>query len=232
MAEKGILIADQNGGESVACRDAVLPDNDSNSRIIQLIDNAARPVTFQRTTPLRTVTVSDDTLLDPAPSFFGDSLDVSDASGCVVWGTVTVLSTAPADSLVTITPIVLSEDASPVAVCLLEPLMFKIIDPSAVAPGNSAADVTKYLRLSGDNGTDAEYVVPLATFPTLGAKKLAFHVSIVDNGANDPMADGDVTVKLFASPTSWGGRDYVADNAIASDHWSSAAIISSGGGAG
>lgn len=37
MAEKGILIADQAGGESIACRDAVELDNDSNSRVIQLV---------------------------------------------------------------------------------------------------------------------------------------------------------------------------------------------------
>ncbi len=47
MAEKGILITDQSGGESVACRDALEQDNEANNRIIQLVDQASRPNGFR-----------------------------------------------------------------------------------------------------------------------------------------------------------------------------------------
>lgn len=44
MAEKGILVAEAETGESVACRDAVELDNDSNSRVIQRMDIGKGPL--------------------------------------------------------------------------------------------------------------------------------------------------------------------------------------------
>lgn len=38
MAEKGVVVADAQAGESVACRDAIELDDNSNPRIIQRID--------------------------------------------------------------------------------------------------------------------------------------------------------------------------------------------------
>lgn len=59
MAEKGVLILDQTGGESIACRDAYEQDNDANNRIVQRVDFAGNRCASPMGAAVRSVLVID-----------------------------------------------------------------------------------------------------------------------------------------------------------------------------
>ena len=131
MAEKGIIVDDASSGESVACRDAIQQDDESNNRVIQLTDKAARPIVYQRTTFLREeVNVSDNFDIDPLPAGIAAALlDVSDAESCVIWAVVGQGSGSPSTAAYVITPIIVSEDVTPRAVTLLPPIQIMPVYP-------------------------------------------------------------------------------------------------------
>jgi len=207
MAEKGIIVDDADSGESVACRDAIQQDDGSNNRIIQLVDKAARPIVYQRNTPLRTgVTAPDDFDIDPLSSgIVSNLLDVSDAESCVFWAVVTV-GTSVYDTMgIHITPIIVSEDSTPVAVCLLSPFQLLPVFPAKMI--NTSISSNNRIQLSGST-------IPtiVRSFPTFGAKKIGFHV-------NFAISNATTSVDLFAAPSSCCYRDSGIDSDITSGTW-------------
>jgi len=207
MAEKGIIVKDAANGESIACRDAVQQDDGANARIVQLMDKAARPVAYQRTTAIRASVVSDDAAdIDPLPASIANNLvDVSDAEGIAVWCTVDLGSTETNTCQVVVTPIVVSDDATPVAVACLAPMILRPCDPSGT-PGIATA-----LKISGGSGMASSLLSMVVTTPTYGAKKLGLHVMI--NGS------ASATINIFAAPMSCAGRDGSIDDEVAADTW-------------
>ena len=209
MAEKGIIVKDATSGESIACRDAVAQDDQAHDRIVQLIDKAPRPVVFQRTTPLRAITAGDAMDIDPLPAgIAANLLDVSDAESCVVWAVINLGSTAVDTLNVVVTPILVSEDVTPVAVALLAPMDLRPVDPTkggGISPDN-------LLRISGGVAFASSFLTLARTFPTHGVKELGFHITL--NGLATP-----TSVQIFAAPVSCVGRDYCIDAEVQADVW-------------
>lgn len=88
MAEKGILITPQPGGVSVAARDAIEPDDNTNARIIQQYDYSNTPIALEYPTTgaARNGIVSSDSFnLDNVPADMTDNLiDCRDCTKLVV----------------------------------------------------------------------------------------------------------------------------------------------------
>jgi len=193
MANKGVLVNDQVGGESVACIDARNPDESSNARIIQQVNSTPSPITFQSViggTPLRSVTVADGNALGQTAlpgAISGNPVDMSDSQTCIIYAKVT-MNDAITNGQVVITPIIMSEGASPALVALLPPIQLRPISPQKVAAGLPY----NYLYIYGAalSGV-AVYPTQVESFPSFGAKNIGFHVYF----------DGDVgTVDLYAYP--------------------------------
>jgi len=172
MAEKGVLIKDQAGGESIACRDSVQQDNDANNRIVQLVDMAARPAGIHETNTApveRTVTASDPIDLNPLPSGVGDTsasrLDVSDAEGFIFFAKVSVGASAVE---LTVTPVLLSDGTSPVAKALFPPVQLFPVAPNKNA--NSGNHI--YVGTGASDGLLTQVVY----YPSMGVKQVAFHL--------------------------------------------------------
>lgn len=209
MAEKGVVVADAAAGESVACRDAIQQDDDSNSRIIQLVDKAARPVTYQVTTPLRSIIGSapDGTNLSTVPSEITSAiLDVSDAESFVFWAVINVGSSASTSLEIRITPLILSEDVTPVLVTMLPPFRLLPVFPDPSETMGESGQITIGTR-----------TIPtiVQVFPTHGATNIGFHVTIL-NG------NGDDSVDIYAEPTSGVGRNSAFDDDVLSGTYGTA----------
>ena len=192
MAEKGILIEDQTGGESVATFDVRLDDDDTNARVSQLVSDIPRPVVYDAFgTPLRTINGSDPNILDPLPAAIASGiLDVSDASGFVFFIKVATTSFG-SDTFVTITPVIVSEDATPRIVTALSPVRLHAIWPRYVAA--STPDQDDVLCYSNNGSTNSVQLSTLCCQSTYGAESVAFHVG-------HTLGDGSIT--LFAHPVS------------------------------
>ena len=119
MAEKGILITDQTGGESVALRDAFEQDDGSNARVIQRIDNAVDHITSPMGTAIRTgIQDSDNYQVDQFPAqLTGGLITCGDKSKLVV--TVEFKDQGTSQST-TIIPIVYDNEASPGVISIME----------------------------------------------------------------------------------------------------------------
>ena len=90
MAEKGILIENQTGGESIAMRDAYLPDEASNPRLIQRVNfdvSSCRNITSPMGAPMRSGVAAADSLdLSSMPADLTDNIiDMGDSSMLVVF---------------------------------------------------------------------------------------------------------------------------------------------------
>ena len=209
MAEKGIVVDDAATGESVACRDAMQQDDESNNRIIQLTDRASRPVIYQRTTYLREeVDTSDSFDIDPLPTAIANSLiTVSDAEVCIVWGVFGVGSTSPSDGIFIITPIIVSDDSTPEAVTLLPPFQIRPIYPKKMSNSTIGGDALNFGFFN--------YPTLAHAFPTLGANRIGLHVTKL-------AGDSNVTLDLFAAPGSSSGRNSAIDIDVMNDTWGTA----------
>jgi len=191
MADKGILINDQAGGESVACIDARNPDEASNARVIQQTNLAPKPITFQSIvggTPLRSVTSSDSNSVGQTALpvvISGNPLVASDAQSVVIYAKIT-MNGSGTDGDVVITPVIMTEDATPALVALLPPVQLRPVSPQKVAAGLPY----NYLYLYGAPSSGvAVYPSQVESFPSFGAKNIGFHVYFA----------GDVgTVDLYA----------------------------------
>lgn len=212
MAEKGILINDQAGGESVACRDALENDESANARIIQIMDKAARPVNYSTITALRTVFGNDSDSLDVSPAdagISGNLLEVSDAESVLVWAIITKDSGSSADMEVTVTPMIFTDGGEPdTFVVALPPLQMRPIIPEKAA---NAGVITQADILQTTNATG---VVAMQSFPTYGAINMGFHIFFV-NG------DSAAKIELFAAPSSCTYRDYQINKDLQGDIWGS-----------
>lgn len=204
MAEKGVLINDQTGGESVACRDAILQDDDANNRIIQLTDKAARPIVYQLSTPLRTLTDGDSNNITTLPTGIANNLiDVSDAETCVFWAKVEMGGDTDSTTRFRVTPIIVSEDATPTAVALLPPFEIMPVYPNKT--GSAFSD-----RIGFDSAATLTLV---HAFPTLGAKEIGFHVKFAVGTSTN------FTLKIYAAPSSGGGRNSGVDVESMDETW-------------
>jgi len=128
MAEKGIIVSDAESGESVACRDAVQKDNDSNARIIQLVDSSGRKSGLDLTTPTRS--------LDISVTERGDSMDLAGISSTLLSTAVTLgdadsvavavqFTGNEVDSKIIVTPVIFDDNDS--IISILEPKSFNMV---------------------------------------------------------------------------------------------------------
>ncbi len=199
MAEKGIIVEDDGTGESIACRDAVVDDDEANARIIQLVDMAPRPITYsgQPVDTLRDgAAVSDDNDISPlASDLLSNFITVSDCSHFIMYGRIICGSTAvgtPTEWVVS--PIIMSEEATKQAVCHLPPVRMRGVSPSASV---SETDVEAFLHVA--NGGSKEYLTNIVCMPTFGAKYITFHFHFMGNLTG-------VNYRFYAFPTSQGGN--------------------------
>jgi len=210
MAEKGIIVDDAVSGESVACRDAVKVDDESNSRVIQLTDRAARAVEYQREYITRAeVSSSDSLIIDPLPSNIRDSLvDVSDAESCIVWAVVTSTTSSSTDAKIYITPIIASDTVpptAPVAVTLLPP--FQLLPVYPAKDSTNMLEDTDRIKLSSYTALTIVH-----SFPTLGAKNIGFHITFSGSTTG-------LSVDLYAEPGSSAGRNTAMDQDVLGGNW-------------
>jgi len=195
MAEKGIVVDDAASGESVACYDAVENDNDSNARIIQLVDRSQRKHGFDITTEAglvrNGVTTSDTVNLTPVPAAITDNaLTVGDKTTLVA----TVRYKSQNNSTeVTITPIVLDDDNAVVG--FLTPKVFQGFQP----------DDSDDMSLIVDISSTPWNITEMLSWDVLGAYKIGFHVT-ANNGAGT--TEIDVYAAMITGPA-------VGDRAVA-----------------
>jgi len=214
MSEKGVIVEDALSGESVACYDAIETDNDSNGRIIQLVDQSQRKTGFvisSNTGRIRTVTTSDGMDFSTVPTgITSNALTVGDKTTLVV--SARYYQTSVED--ITITPIVL--DSGNAAVGILSPRVIKgfrptdgvyITDPFHVEDGSGKWNLTEIL-----------------SWNVLGAYKVGVHVAC---GSTDGSINGqvDVYAKMITGPGAGGAgaATYPTDGAYGS-------VTTSGGG--
>ncbi|MDY6903683.1 MAG: hypothetical protein SWH61_03265 [Thermodesulfobacteriota bacterium] len=184
MADKGIRVADDAGGESVACVDARNNDDGGNPRLLQLAANVTSPATPQSIasgTPIRTISLSDD--YGDGLNLHGDYivaavrgavLDVSDADSFVVYATVEQYDTGEVIYPM-LTPIIFNE-ASPREVCaLLHPTLLRPVSWVEAQP-----DEMEYVVHYYDGETRYIYPTVAEIYPSCGAKYIGFHVQTYD----------------------------------------------------
>jgi len=214
MAEKGLLIKDQAGGDSVAMRDATNPDDLSNPRVIQITDMACRPIVFSNATAdanrnldFTATSDNDPNVINPLPAGMAASIiDTADAASLVVWVVVRCgnAQTEPID--VRVTPIILSDDATPVAVATLPPIRFPALASGDFEAAKDTIEVSNTIVLSGGAiDTATEYISQAKSVQLLGAKKVALHVSCWFGDVYD------FTLDVFAGVSSLGLGDALAD---------------------
>jgi len=209
MAEKGIVVDDALAGESVACTDARAVDDDTNARVAQIVGECPRVAVYEALTdtPLREVTATDALDLDPLPAGIASNLlDVSDATHVTVYGMVTMHASQTTDAPLVVTPLIVSEDGTPVISALLPPMKMLPVKPS----GGAIAESVDYLRIAGEAGNTPIYPVVLMSFPTYGAKEIGFHVYFTSD---------IVQFDLFALPISHGSRNAALDTQLADGDW-------------
>ncbi len=208
MAEKGTKIADQTTGESIATRDAMLPDNDANSRVVQLTDRAARPAEFNSSNMgssgagfIRTIT-TDGLDINPLPSAISNNLlDVSDADSVVVYAEIIMDDTSGASaSEITVTPVYMGkDDFDDFDIAFLgQPFSLHPVNP--ISGDSAPTDATPFIKTGVvTEGTTSVYPVIGQIFPTLGAEKIGFHINIEGTSFNSGY--------LYAFKTSGAGRN-------------------------
>lgn len=193
MAEKGIIVADQETGESVAARDAAENDSDGNSRIVQLVDQATRKNTMAVASPLRTAESSDSFDMSTVPSgIANNALDIGDAAAVCV--AVTYEDDGTGDG-VYVTPIVLEASADN-AIGVLEPKKFLGLNED-----HSDAYASKFNLGTGDSNPIV--LTPMQAWPVFGAERIGFHIWVGGGSSN---------VKLYACVCSDWSNGFTAIN--------------------
>lgn len=205
MAHKGIKIADQDGGESVACRDAVNPDDEANGRVVQLVDQASQPAGFLAAdTPIRNSVVSDARDLAPLPAGVGDTassrLDVSDAGGFIFFARVGSPTSGVTDSTVVVTPVAITDDATPSFACAYPPVTLVPVSPTKVGQVGDMLEIAPRV-----------YTSQTVYLPNLGANQVAFHLTFG--------GDALVSFELFAYKVSGNGRLVDIDTDVNEGVW-------------
>ena len=118
MAEKGILVATQVGGESVATFDAVFNDDQANARVIQRVDFACEHMAMPATTPVRAdIVVADSGLISSFPAeILTNLITCGDNNTLLVW--VNFKGATPQPSNLYVTPLWYDNEATPGLVAL------------------------------------------------------------------------------------------------------------------
>ena len=165
MAEKGILVTDQAGGESVALRDAFEQDNDSNNRVVQRIDNAVDHIISPMGAAQRTEMESSDNFNILAfPAQLTDNLitcgDKSKLIVCVEYMDA-------GNQSVDITPIAYDAEATPGVISVMES---KTMDVGTNAFGRE-----------GSPGWGKRLAV-MQSWDLCGATKIGLHCSAIAGG--------------------------------------------------
>ncbi len=158
MAEKGIIVKGDTTGESVACRDAVELDSESNARVIQRVDvcKGKLPAPFRDVANLiRSNKNTDGTISTgyAAAGVFDNVIVVGDKSTLVVQ--VEALDATTAE--VTIAPILLEDDETTIQ-GILE------LQIANFASGNKILIA------------DDDWLTPFLTWDVTGAKKIALAI--------------------------------------------------------
>jgi len=195
MAEKGILVADASSGESIACRDGYENDDDSNARIVQLVDQSQRQHDISwgsgGTPPVRefySSDSSDGTDLSTTPAdILNNALTCGDKTTLVISAKYAVASDA---EIITVTPIVIG--ANDYALGFLTP---KTI--SSFKPDGGTAITKAFHRLSGP---DPVNLIEILTWNVLGAYKVGLHVAT--NTADGTFSGSlDIYAKMISGPS-------------------------------
>ena len=195
MAEKGILVADASSGESIACRDGYENDDDSNTRIVQLVDQSQRQHGiswgFGGTAPVREFNSSDssdDTDLSTIPSgILNNALTCGDKTTLIICATYAVTSDA---DIITVTPIVIDDDDN--ALGFLTP---KTI--SSFKPDGGTTITEAFHKLSGPVPVN---LIEMLTWNVLGAYKVGLHVAT--NTADGTFSGSlDIYAKMISGPS-------------------------------
>jgi len=160
MAEKGILVNDAASGESVACRDAVELDDDSNSRIIQRVDVVKGPLPsnfYAAGTLIRTI--------DAADGYFPSSWPAEVMTNVLTVGDKSTLVVLPVSDLGIsashlIMPVLVRDDSGSDIVC--GHLQVEDIDGSG-----------KNTPLQIPSGESNIYMHQIETWDVCGAEKIA-----------------------------------------------------------
>jgi len=186
MAEKGILVSDASSGESVACRDAVELDNDSNARIIQRVDVSKGKVGTlpinSAANGLRQVNNADskdiETLTSSNPPYF---IEVGDKSTLVVF----VDFELDQDQDVDITPIIFNDETTPECIGVLETKNFAMTTGSTLYKGTGAGSGSGSASGSAaglgsvypSEGWTGYQMAGSNTWDVCGAHKIILHVT-------------------------------------------------------
>lgn len=183
MAEKGIIVNDAASGESVACRDAVELDDDSNARVIQRVDVTkgkvgSLPVTTAAA-GLRHGNVKDTNfnLENIITNWTGSFVEIGDNSTLVVFAEFELDQTQE----ITVMPIILNSDD--IVVGLLESKTFGTTSGDARYKGNgpaasgSGSGTGLGSVTPGDNGGWSGYhVTPCQSWDVCGAYKVFLYI--------------------------------------------------------
>lgn len=164
MAEKGLIVQNFPSGESIASRDAVENDANSNPRIIQRFDFSSGKGLSVIGTPIRTDVEDNDSLdITAFPANLTSNLiTCGDKSLLCVF----VEFEDNTDADVEITPIVY-DDAGTGVIAVLESKKFEF---------TTAGSFTR--------GSTANYLTPITNWDALGAYKIGLHVGAYSETGN------------------------------------------------
>lgn len=179
MAEKGILVTDQVGGESVALRDAFEQDNDSNARVVQRIDHAVDHIVSPMGAAIRTgVQNFDNYQVDQFPAQMTNNLIAcGDKSKLVV--TVEFKDQGSAQSI-TVVPVIYDDEVSPGVISVMEAKILVLTPADVVCRTQSGYD-------------DVEFLAEAAVWDLCGASKVGLLVRAISGavcGGSQPACIG------------------------------------------
>jgi hypothetical protein len=223
MADKGILVSDQDGGESIACVDIRKNDSDGNPRIAQLMSNVPSPggvIGVESGTPIRVVdcgvgeveSMGDDVIISfaqaAADGITSSLLDVSDASAFVVYLKWDVEYSGYARYFRgMLTPLVFNDAADELAFPMYPALVSGIQGfPEGYFSGqlfpedDFGSDNPSVYRIS-----DTEMMSVPMVFPSMGAKNIGFHFRV-----SSPTTH---VVSIYAYPLSGASADAALSHA-------------------
>ncbi|RLB91926.1 MAG: hypothetical protein DRH10_00715 [Deltaproteobacteria bacterium] len=168
MAEKGILVSDQAGGESIACRDGFEQDDDSNNRLVQRFDLASGRGPTPRGTANRgsggAISSADTADLTNLPAdLTGNLIDVGDKSLLVVH-----VEQSASNGNADITPLLYDGEGTPGIFGALLKQRTSVQTP-ALRRGAAAGD----------------YIGHVLTWDLSGAHKIGLHITAIGGTSND-----------------------------------------------
>ena len=173
MAEKGIVVADAVSGESIATRDASVQDEDSNDRVIQLMDKARRKPLFRRAdTVSRAIAFGSDDPLGAmhyiSAGMNTNALLIGEATHVIVRCTFYCSDEVPYP---VVTPFIIDPDiADPTTVNAV----LGLLEPKAFTGLNLDVSSASYTFHDDQSSQKWVFTSP-QIWDVLGAEKIAFH---------------------------------------------------------